>query len=67
MLETLRVSLAPMTTLKLGGEAARFAEIASERDVEDAARDVDARGSRLLVLGGGATSSSATPASTGSS
>jgi UDP-N-acetylmuramate dehydrogenase len=53
MLEAHRVPLAPMTTLKLGGEAARFVELASEGDIEAVARDVDASGAPLFVLGGG--------------
>jgi UDP-N-acetylmuramate dehydrogenase len=47
------VPLAPLTTLRLGGPAARMVEIQSEDDVMLAVRDADARGEPLLVLGGG--------------
>jgi UDP-N-acetylmuramate dehydrogenase len=47
------VPIAPMTTLGLGGRAARFVEAASERDVELAVKDAAARSEPLFVLGGG--------------
>jgi UDP-N-acetylmuramate dehydrogenase len=47
------VELAPLTTLRVGGQAARFAELESDRDVADAVRDAEARGEPLFVLGGG--------------
>jgi UDP-N-acetylmuramate dehydrogenase len=53
MLARPRVPLAPLTTLRVGGPAARLAELESEQDVVDAVRDSDARGEPLLVLGGG--------------
>jgi UDP-N-acetylmuramate dehydrogenase len=47
------VPLAPLTTLRLGGPAARMTDLACEADVVDAVRDVEARGQVLFVLGGG--------------
>jgi UDP-N-acetylmuramate dehydrogenase len=47
------VELAPYTTLRLGGPAARFLEAASERDVVAAVRAADESGEPLLVLAGG--------------
>jgi UDP-N-acetylmuramate dehydrogenase len=47
------VSLAPFTTLHLGGHAARLLEIEREHEVCDAIRDAEARGGPLFVLGGG--------------
>lgn len=47
------VPLAPLTTLRLGGPAARMVEIEREEDVEEAVRDADARGEAFLVLGAG--------------
>jgi UDP-N-acetylmuramate dehydrogenase len=47
------VSLAPLTTLRLGGAAARLVDAETERDVELAVRDADARGEAIFVLGGG--------------
>lgn len=47
------VPLAPLTTLRVGGPAARMVELASEDDVVAAVRDADARGEPLFVLGGG--------------
>jgi UDP-N-acetylmuramate dehydrogenase len=47
------VPLAPRTTLRLGGPARRLAEVESERDVALAVCEADARGERVLVLGGG--------------
>ena len=48
---TPNVDLAPLTTLRIGGPAARMAELASEEDVMAAVEDAGATG--LLVLGGG--------------
>jgi UDP-N-acetylmuramate dehydrogenase len=47
------VPLAPLTTLRLGGPAARMVEIDREKDVVDVVRDAEDRGEPLLVLGGG--------------
>jgi UDP-N-acetylmuramate dehydrogenase len=47
------VPLAPLTTLRVGGAAARLAELVSEDDVRACVVDADARGEPLLVLGGG--------------
>jgi UDP-N-acetylmuramate dehydrogenase len=47
------VPLAPLTTLALGGPAARMVDIDREKDVVDAVRDADARGQPLFVLGRG--------------
>jgi UDP-N-acetylmuramate dehydrogenase len=47
------VPLAPLTTLRVGGPAARLADLESEDDVVAAVRDADARGEPLFVLGGG--------------
>jgi UDP-N-acetylmuramate dehydrogenase len=47
------VPLAPLTTLRIGGRAARLAELASEDDVVAAVREAEARREPLLVLGGG--------------
>lgn len=47
------VPLAPRCTFGVGGAAARFVEATSEADVVDAAREVEARGEPLFVLGGG--------------
>lgn len=47
------VPIAPMTTLGLGGRAARFVEAAIEDDVALAVRDAEAHGDPLFVLGGG--------------
>lgn len=45
--------LAPLTTLRLGGPAARLVTAETEADIVAAVREVDARGEPLLVLGGG--------------
>lgn len=45
--------LAPLTTLRLGGPAARLAIVEREEEVIDLVREVDGRGEALLVLGGG--------------
>jgi UDP-N-acetylmuramate dehydrogenase len=47
------VSLASLTTLRVGGAAARMGELEREEDVVDAVRDAEARGQGLFVLGGG--------------
>jgi UDP-N-acetylmuramate dehydrogenase len=47
------VSLAPYTTLRLGGRAARLVEIEREDDVAGAVHDAEAQGVPLLVLGRG--------------
>ena len=49
----LRVPLAPLTTLRIGGPAARMADLEREADVVDAVRDADRSGDPLLVLGEG--------------
>ena len=48
-----KVPLAPLTTLRLGGAAARMADIERDEDVVDAATDADARGDAIFVLGAG--------------
>jgi UDP-N-acetylmuramate dehydrogenase len=45
--------LGELTTLRLGGPAARYAEAAGEDDVIDAVRAADRAGDSLLVLAGG--------------
>ncbi|MGH7434892.1 MAG: UDP-N-acetylmuramate dehydrogenase [Polyangiaceae bacterium] len=45
-----RVALAPLTTLRIGGSAARIAEVVTEADVVDAVREGR---EGLFVLGGG--------------
>ena len=47
------VPLAPMTSLRLGGSARRFAEALDEPDLVALILDADARGEPVLVLGGG--------------
>src|SRR5690606_13167997 len=47
------VPLGPLTTLRVGGSAARLVECASEAEVVDAVRAADAAGDPVLVLGGG--------------
>jgi UDP-N-acetylmuramate dehydrogenase len=47
------VPLAPLTTLRIGGPAARLVELEREEDVVDAVRDADGRGQPLFVLGEG--------------
>jgi UDP-N-acetylmuramate dehydrogenase len=47
------VPLAPLTTLRVGGPAARLVELEREGDVLDAALDAGRRGEPLVVLGGG--------------
>jgi len=53
MRERTDVPLAPLTTLRLGGPAARMVDIEREDDVVEAVRAADARGESLLVLGRG--------------
>jgi UDP-N-acetylmuramate dehydrogenase len=48
-----RVPLSRHTTLRLGGPAARLAELQTAEDLVDAVRGADADGEPLLVLGGG--------------
>jgi len=48
-----QVYLSGYTTLRLGGPAARFADIDAEDDLVAAVRDADAAGDPLLVLGDG--------------
>jgi UDP-N-acetylmuramate dehydrogenase len=45
--------LAPLTTLRLGGNAARLVTAERESEVVECVREIDARGDALLVLGGG--------------
>lgn len=47
------VPLAPLTTLRLGGPAARLVEATDERQIAAAVRDADAAGTPVLLLGGG--------------
>jgi UDP-N-acetylmuramate dehydrogenase len=47
------VPLAPLTTLRLGGAAARMADLEREQDVVDGARDAEANGEEVFVLGAG--------------
>jgi UDP-N-acetylmuramate dehydrogenase len=48
-----RLALGPLTTLRIGGTAARCVEIEREHDVVDAVRDAEGRREPLFVLGGG--------------
>jgi UDP-N-acetylmuramate dehydrogenase len=48
-----RVPLSGLTTLQVGGPAARLAEARSADEVAEAVLDADASGEPLLVLGGG--------------
>ncbi|MDF2697496.1 MAG: UDP-N-acetylenolpyruvoylglucosamine reductase, partial [Labilithrix sp.] len=45
--------LAPLTTLRLGGAAARLVTVETDDEVVECVREIDARGDALLVLGGG--------------
>jgi len=45
--------LADLTTLRVGGPAGRYLEVASEAELCEAVRSADAAGEPLLVLGGG--------------
>lgn len=47
------VSLAPLTTLRLGGHCREFVEVRTEDALVRAVSDADARGDPVLVLGGG--------------
>jgi UDP-N-acetylmuramate dehydrogenase len=47
------MTLADLTTLRLGGPAARFAEARSEDDLVSMVREADAAGQDLLLLAGG--------------
>ncbi len=47
------VRLADLTTLGVGGPAARFVETATEAELIDVVRSADDAGERLLVVGGG--------------
>ena len=47
------MDLASLTTLRLGGPAARFVEVDTSADLVEAVRTADAAGEPLLVLGGG--------------
>ncbi len=47
------MDLASLTSLRLGGPAARFVEVGSSADLVEAVRAADAAGEPLLVLGGG--------------
>jgi UDP-N-acetylmuramate dehydrogenase len=47
------VSLADLTTLRLGGPARRVVEVASEADIVDAVRAADTAGEPVLVVAGG--------------
>ncbi|HYT10587.1 MAG TPA: UDP-N-acetylmuramate dehydrogenase, partial [Mycobacteriales bacterium] len=47
------VVLAPLTTLRLGGPAARLVEAGSADEVVEAVRAADAAGEPVLLLGGG--------------
>jgi UDP-N-acetylmuramate dehydrogenase len=45
--------LAPLTTLRVGGAAARFVRAEGEEAIASAVREADARGEPVFVLGGG--------------
>lgn len=47
------VPLASLTTLRIGGPAAHLVVASSEHEIIDVVREIDARGRRLLVIGGG--------------
>lgn len=53
MVERHEVSLAELTTLRLGGNARRLLEPADERELVGAIAEVDAAGEPLLLLAGG--------------
>jgi UDP-N-acetylmuramate dehydrogenase len=53
MRTALKVPLAPLTTLRVGGPAARLVELEREEDVLEAVQDADRRGEFLFVLGEG--------------
>jgi UDP-N-acetylmuramate dehydrogenase len=48
-----RVSLAPLTTLGLGGEAAEYREVLGASEAVEEVRAADAAGRPLFILGGG--------------
>ena len=48
-----QTTLAPLTTLRLGGPATRIVEATTQDDLVDAVRDCDARREPVLVLAGG--------------
>ncbi|MDP9240159.1 MAG: UDP-N-acetylmuramate dehydrogenase [Actinomycetota bacterium] len=48
-----QVPIAPLTTLRLGGPAARLITVTSGRELVDAIAEADARSEPLLVLAGG--------------
>jgi UDP-N-acetylmuramate dehydrogenase len=47
------VPLAPFTTLRVGGPAARMVDVEREEDVAEAVREAESRGESLFVLGRG--------------
>jgi UDP-N-acetylmuramate dehydrogenase len=49
----LKVPLAPLTTLRVGGPAARLVELEREEDVLEVVEEADRRGESLFVLGEG--------------
>lgn len=51
--ELLEAPLAPLTTFRLGGPAARLITAETDADVIAAVREADASGTPLLVIGGG--------------
>ncbi|MEO8874015.1 MAG: FAD-binding protein, partial [Polyangiaceae bacterium] len=53
MIENRNVSLAQSTTLRLGGNAARFVHAENENEVAAVVTEADARGEAVLLLGGG--------------
>ncbi|QNP70822.1 UDP-N-acetylmuramate dehydrogenase [Streptomyces roseirectus] len=53
MLELLDAPLAPLTTFRLGGPAARLVTATTDAEVIEAVREADAAGAPLLVVGGG--------------
>lgn len=48
-----RVPLAPLTTLRLGGPAARLVQARDAAEIVEAVRTADAAGEQVLLLGGG--------------
>ena len=53
MLELLDAPLAPLTTFRLGGPAARLVTATTDAEVIEAVREADAAGVPLLIVGGG--------------
>ncbi|WP_406137263.1 UDP-N-acetylmuramate dehydrogenase [Streptomyces sp. NBC_01089] len=53
MQELLEAPLAPLTTFRLGGPAARLVTAETDAEVIAAVREADANGTPLLVIGGG--------------